>query len=208
MPIKTGLPQHIVDELIESIPLEYQTSAEINATIDSYISSHRRPRSRMQVTTLTLKTLYVESHLTLREIGLQTGLSPQAVAKRLKKAGVEIQAGTWVNRRCGFCGSNLKVNRAKARKSENSYCNSKCYGAAWSSPGSFEWRHGTRLARAIVEKYYLLTSEMVVDHKNGDERNNDLTNLRVFASQSDHMRSHHGHHVIPLWEGTTQFLVS
>ena len=203
MPIKTGLPQHVVDELIENIPLEYRTSAEINATIDSYISSHRnrRPQSRMQVTTITLKALYVVQHLTLREIGLQVGLSPQAIAKRLKKAGVEIKAGTWVHRRCGFCGSDLKIRRGKARRSEQSYCNSRCYGAAWSSPGSFEWRHGTRLARAIVEKYYPLTSEMVVDHKNGDERNNDLANLRVFANQSDHMRSHHGHHVLPLWDG-------
>jgi hypothetical protein len=42
---------------------------------------------------------------------------------------------------------------------------------------------------------------MIVDHTDGDERNNDRGNLRVFASQSDHMRSHHGAKVPVLWDG-------
>lgn len=203
MALRTGLPQHIVEELIELIPQEQRTPAEINAAIDSYISTHRKRSGRMRVTTIALMEMYQRDHRTLREIGVKVGLSPQSVAKRLRRAGIESSAGTWISRRCGFCGSDLRRTRGRARRSEKSYCNPRCYGAAWSSPSSFEWRHGTRLARAIVEKYFPLSSGMIVDHKDGDERNNDRVNLRVFANQSDHMRSHHGAKVPVLWDGSS-----
>jgi hypothetical protein len=46
--------------------------------------------------------------------------------------------------------------------------------------------------RLVMEKHlgrYLLPTE-VVHHEDGDVRNNDLGNLRLFASQTEHMRYH------------------
>jgi len=58
---------------------------------------------------------------------------------------------------------------------------------------------GIRLARAVVAQHYPLTREQVVHHVDGNQRNNDLVNLEVYASQADHMAVHHGQAVEPVW---------
>jgi hypothetical protein len=42
-----------------------------------------------------------------------------------------------------------------------------------------------------------------VHHKDSDNHNNELWNLAVFASTSDHLKHHHGHKIEPLWDGAT-----
>lgn len=146
--------------------------------------------------------MYTEKHLTLRQIGKLVGMSASAVSKRLRSAGVLAADGTIIKANCAFCGAEVERYRAKARNNVEIFCNPNCYAAKRESPGYKPWRQGQRLARAIVAQWFDLQPEHVVDHKDGDNRNNNLDNLRVYANQSDHIKMHHRKAtVVPVWDG-------
>jgi hypothetical protein len=208
MPVRTGLPQHLVDEIVRKIPIEYRTVAQINRTLDYHFNLiHRSKSKRCKVTNIELIELYTKKHKTMREIAAVVGVSATAVSKKLAKLGVKRTDGTWVERKCGFCSAPIKINRARARarNSENNFCNQRCHGAWVSKPTSFTWRHGSRLARVIVSRYFALDPGHIVHHKDGNEANNDLSNLMVLASASDHSRLHRSSKtIVPLWDGANQ----
>lgn len=156
---------------------------------------------RPEISTKTLKTLYLVDHMTLREIGARVGMSHAGVMRRLHRAGVSAREGEYVKISCGYCGCEIERVRSRARRAAQSYCNSECYYASMDGERYKPWRQGQRIARAIVAQYFELEPEHVVDHHDGDNRNNDKANLRVYASQADHMAMHRGHKVEPLWDG-------
>ena len=145
--------------------------------------------------------LYTVDHLTCEQIGLLAGVGRQAIAKRLRQAGVDSKQGTWVDCVCLFCSKEYKVTRSSFRVFGSKYCSTTCYGAAITSPQSHIWRHGQRLARLIVAQHFSLQAGHVVHHVDGDDRNNDRINLAVYASQADHIKAHRGGKVKPLWTG-------
>ena len=57
------------------------------------------------------------------------------------------------------------------------------------------------MARKAVSEYIDLMPGYVVHHKDGDTTNNQLANLAVYRSNSDHMTMHHGGLVRPIWDG-------
>lgn len=63
------------------------------------------------------------------------------------------------------------------------------------------WRQGQRSARKAVSQHFNLAPRNVVHHKDGNNRNNSLSNLAVFSSQSDHLSFHRGGPVQPIWDG-------
>ena len=167
---------------------------------------------KYNVSTQDIVVMYTEKHLTLRDIGKLTGMSHVGVSKRLKKAGIETKAGTWVKTHCAFCGKDLEIRRQRFRyrnkdgsRRRGHFCNLACYVASLENPGYRPWRHGMRLARAIVSQYYRLEEGNIVHHIDGDERNNNLDNLMVFKNQAEHMRHHRGGKVTPLWHGRALF---
>ena len=202
MPIKTGLPQHVVSEIIERIPIEYRSRDEVNAALRRRAASQQPKAKRMSVPTIQLVRMYTEEHKTLDQIGFKVGLTGAAIAKRLKTAGITRQMGEWLTRECGFCGNRIRINRARARCSERNYCNESCHYAALENPGYKPWRQGQRLARAIVSQYFSIPEGAVVHHKDGDDRNNDKANLAVYAGNGDHVRAHRtSKPVAVLWDG-------
>ena len=159
--------------------------------------------NKKRVETQHIVVLYTKQHFTLRQISKLVGMSPGGVRKRLLAAGVTARDGEWIKTACGFCGSPLECHRSRVQNRYDSYCNRECYYASRENPGYKPWRHGSRLARAIVAQYFKLEPEYVVDHIDGNERNNNLDNLRVYASQSDHLMMHHGKgKVAALWTGS------
>ena len=146
--------------------------------------------------------MYVEKHLTMRQIGKLVGMTATAVMKRLRSAGVIATDGTRIKASCAFCGADVERRRSEVRGKIEVFCDTNCYAAKRENPGYKPWRNGQRIARAIVAQHFQLESEHVVDHIGGDNRNNNLYNLRVYANQSDHMRMHHRKSIVePLWDG-------
>ena len=116
------------------------------------------------------------------------------------RAGIKPRTGKWIEVTC-YCGKTSEKIRASWKISSRRYCGRPCYMAEIKSHSYHPWRQGQRLARAIVSQHFTLQPGHVVDHRNGDDRNNDLSNLRVYASQADHMRMHRGGDVTPVWDG-------
>jgi hypothetical protein len=145
-------------------------------------------------------------HLAPSQIAPIAGISRQAVWKALKRQGVITGKGpgglTRVQYLCDFCGNPSEMTRARWRNSSKHFCCEACYFASLENPGYHPWRQGQRLARAIVSQYFHINDGNVVHHKNGDNHNNDRSNLAVFRSQSDHIKHHRGQSINPLWDGS------
>lgn len=156
---------------------------------------------RKQVNTQDLVVWYTEQHLTLREIGRVVGMSATAVWKRLKRAGITRTDGERIIQPCAYCGVGVNRQRSKVLRKDRVYCGTEHYYADRENPAYQQWRHGGRLARAVVAQHYPLSRIEVVHHKDGNQRNNNLDNLAVYASQADHLAVHHGRHLEPVWDG-------
>ena len=158
--------------------------------------------TRKQLDTQQVVVWYTRHMLTLRQIAELTGVTAPTIAARLRAAGVSAHDGTWIKRACAFCGIEVLVRRARARKTSESFCCQEHYAASRENPDYRPWRTGQRLARAVVSQYFLLLPGHIVHHKDGDNHNNDRANLAVYASHSDHLTHHHGkRHVDPIWDG-------
>lgn len=157
---------------------------------------------RKSAKTQHIVVMYTQKHLTMRQIAKLVGLTATAVCKRLKAAGITSKQGEWVAVECDFCGSQIQVMRGRWRKSERQYCSEECYHYVRRNPDYRPWRQGQSIARTIVAQLYDLKPHHVVHHKDGDSSNNNHMNLSVYASQSDHMKHHHG--ITPvkaIWDG-------
>lgn len=158
---------------------------------------------RPDVDTAQLERLYTKDHLTLRQIAAKVGISASAVSNRLTRIGVTAKDGTWVTRRCAYCGELVQRPRSRSRGKLRVFCNDEHYYALLGDSGFVEWRHGSRLARAIVAQHFDLQREQIVHHKDDNQRHNDLANLAVYASHADHMAHHRGRQVETVWDGAS-----
>lgn len=158
---------------------------------------------KRDIDTQHLVAMYTVQHLTLREIAakLKGRMTHAGVAKRLKAAGIEARQGEHVQLHCDFCGGAFDLVRCRWKMSEKHYCSEACYFASRENPNYIPWRYGTQLARAVVGQHFQVKGEMIVHHEDGNQRNNDLGNLRVFLNQSEHMKYHHHHAAVVLWDG-------
>ena len=165
-----------------------------------------------QVETQQLVVWVNHQRLPMREVEQLSGMTRQAIWKRLHRAHCYIPRrvkggapGVMIEVNCAWCSTPLKRHRRKVLKLKTmrSFCNAECYYAALEAPGYFPWRHGSRLARSIVAQRFALEREHIVHHKDGDQRNNDVKNLAVYASNSAHMAHHRGRKVDTLWDGAT-----
>lgn len=160
-------------------------------------------RLRNKTKTQDIVVMYTERHLTLRQIAAVVGMTHVSVAKRLRSASISSEDGEWVNTHCAYCGTEIRLTRARWRKSSRLFCGEQCYYKSRENPNYVEWRQGQYIARQIVSRYFLLQPQHVIHHKDTDTSNNKLDNLQVFACQADHMRHHHGiTDVQPIWDGS------
>jgi hypothetical protein len=159
-------------------------------------------RQRKQVATQDVVAMYTVQHLSLRQIGQIVGMSAVGVQKRLNTAGVDTSKARRISRLCAFCGVELALMRCQVKRSNKSYCSTDCYVESMRNDNYIPWRHGGRLARVLVSQHFRLPAGAVVHHKDGNQRNNNLDNLAVYASQADHTAMHRGKLNVPvLWDG-------
>jgi hypothetical protein len=157
------------------------------------------------IETAELIVMWEERRLSLAQIGREIGMSRQGVAKRLNKAGISTAKGKRWSVSCALCGVEFELARNRIRRGPKHFCTRE-HALAWlRNPDYKPWRQGTRIARERVSKYFWLEPGYVVHHKDGNNRNNVLSNLAVFASQSDHLKHHHGGDVKPLWDGAVDY---
>lgn len=149
--------------------------------------------------------LSIIQHLSPAQIAPMAGVSRQTVWKILKEQGINTSKGpggaTRVKYDCDFCGQPSEMTRARWRRNIKHYCSTECYFASLENPGYHPWKQGQRLARAIVSQYFPIPEKAVVHHKDGDNRNNDRSNLAVYASQDNHMNHHRNGKSQPIWDG-------
>ena len=149
--------------------------------------------------------LYTVQHLSCSQIAPVAGISRQRVWKILRDQGINTGRGeggaTRIKYDCDFCGKEGQKTRAVWRKSAKHYCTKECYFAAIKNPGYHQWRHGLRIARQIVSQCFKFQENNIIHHKDGDNRNNEKSNLAVYKSQSEHMNYHRGGKAQPVWDG-------
>ena len=136
------------------------------------------------------------------ELATKFNISRQAVYKILKKAGIDT-AKHKIPVSCTTCGKELTRNKFQIRKQKNHFCNQECYTAFLQAGNGFPYiqnRQGQRIARSLVSKHFDLRDSYVVHHENRNCLDNKLKNLKVFATQGDHIRYHRGFDVTPLWD--------
>ena len=154
-----------------------------------------------KLTDYEFKSLY-ESNVRINKIAEFACMTRQGVWKRLKRLGLHIDRHGTGSANCAFCGNEIKRFKSRLSRAMSDYCNQECYYASRENPNYIPWRQGQRLARAIAAQHIRLTHEMIVHHKDTNNKNNDLSNLMVFANQGDHTKHHHGKsHVQPIWDG-------
>ena len=156
---------------------------------------------RSIVSTQEIVRLYAMEHLTCEKIGNIYGLTRQAIAKRLRLAGISSRQGAWITGSCDFCHDPIRKRRCQWKKTRKHFCNEHCYFASLERPGYKPWRQGQRIARAVIGKHFKLEQGHIVHHKDGNSRNNGLDNLAVLAGQGDHLRLHRGSEARYLWDG-------
>lgn len=173
-----------------------------------YVNQWRRVMSKKQVSTQDLVVWVNQRRLPMAEVERLSGLTRQAVNKRLKAAGCFKPRkakggapGVVVAVSCAYCGGEFTRRVKRVAQTRKQYCQAACYASAVSNPGFVQYRHGSRLARAVVAQHFRLLSAHVVHHKDGDQRNNDLANLAVFSDNASHVSYHRGGKVRPIWDG-------
>jgi hypothetical protein len=167
---------------------------------------------REKVATQDLVVLVNRKGLALAEVEQITGMTRQGIWKRLRRSGELVKRRApggavckVIQLPCAFCGAMSTKYRKRLLQAAQmkSFCNMECYAASLAQHPYEEWRHGSRLARAIVAQHYALQPDQIVHHKDGNQRNNDLSNLMVFKSNADHVAHHRGRRIIALFDGET-----
>lgn len=107
--------------------------------------------------------------------------------------------------KCYWCGKIVERPRCRIRRHKHFFCNFDCY-RGWLQRGNYiASRQGSREARRLVSMFFKLKEGYIAHHIDGNQNNNDVSNLMVFKNQKDHLRFHREiPGVKPLWSGSPE----
>ena len=140
-----------------------------------------------------LERWYLVDHLTMEEIGKELGITRQAVLNRFRRCRIDVGTGERFKVKCDTCGNDYEITRKRWKSSIKHFCGHECYSKYLRNNDSRKSRNGQRIGRSVMEKHLnrdLMQGE-VVHHIDFDEMNNDIKNLMIFDSNSDHIKYHH-----------------
>lgn len=153
-------------------------------------------------------TLYRDDLVPMAKIAEMFGVSRTHVWKILNMARVDTTkegAGRIeVTCHCG-CGARVMKHRNQVRRNQHLFASRKCF-SRWLNRRDptnplITRRQGLRIAKKVVSEYFFVSPGMVVHHEDRNQNNNDISNLRVFASQGDHTRYHRGYPANCVFDG-------
>ena len=152
---------------------------------------------------------YTENLEPMESIAKRYGYTRQGIHKLLKTLGVDTKKTGGILVSCCACGKEIKAHKSRIRRQKNLFCGYECYYAflqAGNGRAYIQNRHSCRRARDIVGKAFDLQAGHIVHHEDRNNWNNNLSNLRVFANQGDHIRYHRlgADYVTPIWDGSKQ----
>lgn len=158
----------------------------------------------------TLHAMYLDKALPVNEIARRINRTRVRVWQLLKEYNLHDRNRKQVASVCAFCHSSFNATLSVVNNGGGKYCNETCYHEHQRSISNFQDnRHGKRIARKNIETWLgkPLPEGFVVHHEDGDCLSNDLRNLFIFPSHSEHLKYHHakrhGTAVLPykeLWE--------
>lgn len=144
------------------------------------------------------------SHLTpMAELADKYAVTRQAVYKILKRAGIDTSKHK-IPITCIACGTEVLRTKARIRRQTNHFCSTDCYHTFLQASPYIENRHQSRLARVKVSEFFALRPGHIVHHIDGNQFNNLIKNLIVFANQGDHIRCHRTGESNPIWQGSQE----
>lgn len=149
-----------------------------------------------------------QAGLSMADICARAGITRQAVSKRLEALGIpRTRRAGRIPAICQHCGNPYLARRTSrlVSTSHQRMCSKACYYASRSNPAFIENRAAGHHARLKVAHHFALAPSNVVHHEDANQTNNDIPNLRVFASQSEHLKYHRALDDLvkpsPLWDG-------
>ena len=164
----------------------------VNRKIPVIKKSKRKPST---LTPEILEELYLNRHLTYQQIGDFAGVSRQRICQLIKIYGIDTSTAVRFKVICPQCSKEFETVRSKYRIHVFHYCSQSCYTAHKKSVNDSYSpdRQAQLIARAVMSDHLQrpLTDSEVVHHEDGDQSNNDIENLILFVSQSEHSRYHH-----------------
>lgn len=169
--------------------------------------SSRKIFNRSGVDKTTLEYMYIDLVLPIQAIADKCGKTRQRVWQLLKEYGLHNK--NRIARKCIGCGVNFEVVRSRVRIGGGKYHSEQCYHDHRASLGYDPSRQGQRIGRKVIEDYlgFALPIGFIVHHEDGNQSHNEIENLWVFPSQSEHLKYHHakraGNGALPyqeLWE--------
>jgi hypothetical protein len=152
-----------------------------------------------------IRKMYENGLVPMIRLAERYNVSRQGIWKLLKRLGVETEKNGGVDIVCHHCKKEIKRHKSQMRlRSNHKFCSRKCWFDYVKSLTGTEYkydRQGQRKGRKVVSRYHALQPGEIVHHEDKNCRNNTLSNLRVFACQSDHIRYHRGFDIKPVWNG-------
>ncbi len=173
--------------------------------------------NRISIPNSKLKELYTDRCYSCADLANLAGVSRIAIWKKLQKLNVITKKGqnkpTLV---CSHCHKSFTINRKKFFRSTTThpFCSKTCYFAFMRNPNYIQNRWGTKLGRKSICEYLSLSTlgnglpySSVIHHINSNKLNNNIKNLVLFASSSDHQKFHHNvNPVTPIYDGSKNYL--
>lgn len=148
----------------------------------------------------------------IKSLQHEAGISRTAIYDILKRGGVDKTRREVLVLTCKFCDEVYNKPKSHIKGKNAGYCSVQCFHADRSISGEYSKSGGCisrvnqslrdvapctdrvlgRLAaKALLSAGIVLNTGEVVHHIDGDRRNFNIDNLRVFKNQSEHMKFHH-----------------
>ena len=151
-----------------------------------------------------IKVSYENDLTPMIEIAKWFNVSRQAIHKVLKNHGVDTSKRKFPVK-CHWCEKEFERTKGRIRSQKYHFCSVSCYYCYLDKIGiNYKpSRYGQRMGRTKVSEHFKLEPGMVVHHEDGNNMNNEIDNLKVFANNGDHVRYHRWvNKAEPIWSGS------
>jgi len=142
-----------------------------------------------------LAYLYGVARFKVNDIAELYGKTRQTVWESLKRYGIA-KRDVWVSFTCDLCKGPGKAREKVFLKSELHFCCHSCYMDYLRNDQYIQSRTGQRIAHGVLleiakKKGLSLPEKFVAHHEDGNDMNNEPSNLTPFKNHSDHLKHHH-----------------